>query len=246
MHKILITGASGFIGSFMVERALAEGMEVWAAVRPTSSRRYLQDGRINFIELDLADSTHLHQQLDEHLQAQNGRSFDYIIHAAGATKCRRAEDFFSINAESTERLATCLLATGALTETGRLVFISSLSVMGPIHEKDYKPICEADLARPNTAYGASKLQAEALLADIKGLNYVVLRPTGVYGPRERDYAMMADSIRRHIDFAVGYKPQVITFIYVADLVEAAFLALTHGKSGRQYFLTDGKEYTSRT
>lgn len=50
--------------------------------------------------------------------------------------------------------------------------------MGPIHEKDYKPICEADLARPNTAYGASKLQAEALLADIKGLNYVVLRPTG--------------------------------------------------------------------
>ena len=220
MHKILITGASGFIGSFMVERALAEGMEVWAAVRPTSSRRYLQDGRINFIELDLANSTHLHQQLDEHLQAQNGRSFDYVIHAAGATKCRRAEDFFSINAEGTERLATCLLATGALTEAGRLVFISSLSVMGPIHEKDYKPICEADLARPNTAYGASKLQAEALLADIKGLNYVVLRPTGVYGPRERDYAMMADSIRRHIDFAVGYKPQVITFIYVADLVEA--------------------------
>lgn len=246
MHKILITGASGFIGSFMVERALAEGMEVWAAVRPTSSRRYLQDGRINFIELDLADSTHLHQQLDEHLQAQNGRSFDYVIHAAGATKCRRAEDFFSINAEGTERLATCLLATGALTEAGRLVFISSLSVMGPVHEKDYKPICETDLARPNTAYGASKLQAEALLADIKGLNYVVLRPTGVYGPRERDYAMMADSIRRHIDFAVGYKPQVITFIYVADLVEAAFLALTHGKSGRQYFLTDGKEYTSRT
>ena len=152
MHKILITGASGFIGSFMVERALAEGMEVWAAVRPTSSRRYLQDGRINFIELDLADSTHLHQQLDNHLQAQNGRSFDYVIHAAGATKCRCAEDFFSINAEGTERLATCLLATGALTEAGRLVFISSLSVMGPIHEKDYKPICETDLARPNTAY----------------------------------------------------------------------------------------------
>ena len=118
--------------------------------------------------------------------------------------------------------------------------------MGPVHEHDYAPITEHDLARPNTAYGASKLQAEAMLADVKELNYVVLRPTGVYGPRERDYAMMADSIRRHVDFAVGYRPQVLTFIYVADLVDAAFLALTHGRTGRKYFLTDGKEYTSRT
>ena len=76
-----------------------------------------------------------------------------------------------------------------------------------------------------------------MLADVKELNYVVLRPTGVYGPRERDYAMMADSIRRHVDFAVGYRPQVLTFIYVADLVDAAFLALTHGRTGRKYFLT---------
>lgn len=98
---------------------------------------------------------------------------------------------------------------------------------------------------PNTAYGASKLQAESLLADVKGLNYVVLRPTGVYGPRERDYAMMAQSIRRHIDFAVGYRPQTLTFIYVADLVDAAFLALEHGECGRKYFLTDGAEYSSR-
>ena len=117
--------------------------------------------------------------------------------------------------------------------------------MGPAHEKDNQPIAEHDLPVPNTAYGASKLQAESLLADVKGLNYVVLRPTGVYGPRERDYAMMAQSIRRHIDFAVGYRPQTLTFIYVADLVDAAFLALEHGECGRKYFLTDGAEYSSR-
>ena len=117
--------------------------------------------------------------------------------------------------------------------------------MGPAHEKDNQPITEHDLPVPNTAYGASKLQAESLLADVKGLNYVVLRPTGVYGPRERDYAMLAQSIRRHIDFAVGYRPQTLTFIYVADLVDAAFLALEHGECGRKYFLTDGAEYSSR-
>lgn len=246
MKKILITGASGFIGSFLVERALAEGMETWAAVRATSSRRYLQDQRIHFIELNMSNEEQLHAQLVQHLEEAQGVPFDYVIHAAGATKCRKVEEFFTINAEGTARLALSLQRTGALRLNGRFVFISSLSVMGPVHEKDYKPITETDFAVPNTAYGASKLQAESLLADIKGLNYVVLRPTGVYGPRERDYAMMADSIRRHIDFAVGYRPQVITFIYVADLVEAAFLALTRGQRGRKYFLTDGKEYTSRT
>lgn len=246
MKKILITGASGFIGSFLVERALAEGMETWAAVRKTSSRRYLQDERIHFIELNLNDENKLYVQLETHLKEHESKPFDYVIHAAGATKCRKAEDFFTINAEGTAHLALALQLTGALRPGGRFVFISSLSVMGPAHEKDYQPITEKDLPVPNTAYGASKLQAESFLADVKDLNYIVLRPTGVYGPRERDYAMMADSIKRHVDFAVGYRPQVLTFIYVADLVEAAFLALTHGSRGRKYFLTDGKEYTSRT
>ena len=243
-HKILITGASGFIGSFLVERALALGMETWAAVRPTSSRQYLKDERIHFITLNLGNEKELYTQLKQHLDAE-GRPFDYVIHAAGATKCRHAADFFSINAEGTERLALSLRLTGALKAEGRFVFISSLSVMGPAHEHNNMPITEHDLPVPNTAYGASKLQAEALLADVKGLNYVVLRPTGVYGPRERDYALMAQSIRRHIDFAVGFRPQTLTFSYVADLVEAAFLALTHGESGRKYFLTDGAEYSSR-
>lgn len=244
MTKILITGASGFIGSFMVERALALGMETWAAVRSTSSRKYLTDKRIHFINLNLGNEKELYTQLKEHLDTE-GRPFDYVIHAAGATKCRRVEDFFSINAEGTERLALSLRLTEALKADGRFVFISSLSVMGPAHEKDNQPITEHDLPVPNTAYGASKLQAESLLADVKGLNYVVLRPTGVYGPRERDYAMMAQSIRHHIDFAVGYRPQTLTFIYVADLVDAAFLALEHGECGRKYFLTDGAEYSSR-
>lgn len=241
--RILITGASGFIGSYMVERALSEGMEVWAAVRATSSRAYLKDGRIHFIELDLGHDGQLEEQLRNF---RNGSEpFDAVIHAAGATKCRKAEDFFRINAEGTQRLARTLVSTGALRPGGRFVFISSLSVYGPIHETDNAPITASDMPRPNTAYGCSKLQAESMLYDVEGLDYVVLRPTGVYGPREKDYFMMAQSICRHVDFAVGYKPQVLTFIYVDDLVQAAFLALSHGKSRSAYNLTDGGEYSSR-
>lgn len=243
-QKILITGASGFIGSFMVERALADGFEVWAAVRATSSRKYLQDERIRFIELHLGSDDQLRRDLEAHVAGHG--PFHHVIHAAGATKCRNAADFFTVNTEGTLRLALTLLETEALVADGRFVFISSLSVCGPVHDIDYQPISLADNPVPNTAYGCSKLAAENGLREIPNLNYVVLRPTGVYGPRELDYFMMAKSIKRHIDFAVGFKPQVLTFIYVADLVDAAFLALTKGERGSTYFLSDGKNYTSRT
>lgn len=243
--KILITGASGFIGSFLAQRGLDDGFEVWAAVRPTSSRRYLADPRLRFIEVNLADEAALAAQLAAHLDHE-GRPFDYVIHAAGATKCRHEQQFMAVNAGGTRRLAQALLDTGALREQGRFVLLSSLSVLGPLHERDRQPLSAADRPAPNTAYGRSKLAAEQALAALPGLNYIILRPTGVYGPRERDYFLMAKSIRRHVDFAVGFRPQLLTFIYVADLVEAAYRALTHGMRGRAYLLTDGKSYTSRT
>lgn len=242
--SILITGASGFIGSHLVEYALSRGYETWAAVRPSSSHRYLTDPRIRFIELNLGNPQELALQLQKHATEQG--PFDHVIHAAGATKCRCREDFFRVNTRGTEALAKALTEAGALRPEGRFVFISSLSVMGPLHEKDGLPLSADEAPQPDTAYGESKLQAERLLARIPGLNYVILRPTGVYGPREKDYMMMADSIRRHVDFAVGYRPQTLTFIYVSDLVEAAFSALTKGTKGTAYLLTDGCEYTSRT
>lgn len=242
--KILVTGASGFIGSFLVEKALALGFETWAAVRPASSRRYLTDPRIRFVELDLEDDSRLRQQLSDHV-GRNG-AWDYVIHAAGATKCRRAEDFFRINTGGTERLARLLVATAALRR--RFVFISSLSVFGDVCGSNMqRVITGTDTPRPDTAYGRSKLEAERWLARTEGLkDYVVLRPTGVYGPRERDYFLMARSISRHVDFAVGRERQILTFIYVHDLVEAVFLALEKGRSGQAYFLTDGHVYSSRT
>lgn len=241
-HSLLITGASGFIGSTLVEEAIQRGFEVWAAVRPTSSRRYLTDPRIHFIELNLGDEAELSRQLKAHVQA-NG-PWQYVVHAAGATKCRRPSDFARVNTQGTLFLARQLVETGAICS--RFVFISSLSICGPLHEADYAPFTEADTPRPNTAYGRSKVDAEAGLKAIEGLDYVVLRPTGVYGPRERDYFLMAKSIAQHVDFSIGFRRQVITFIYVKDLVNAALLALTNGRSGQAYNLSDGGEYDSRT
>ncbi len=245
--KILITGASGFIGSFIVEEALNRGFETWAAVRKSSSREFLQDERIHFIELNLSSEEQLKQQLKD-------IQFDYVVHAAGVTKCLHKEDFFRINTEGTKNLVRALLDLQMPLK--RFVYISSLSIMGAIREEQpYKEIRERDKAKPNTAYGKSKLEAEQWLVSLnkelekkneKLLPYVILRPTGVYGPRERDYFMMAKSIQSHTDFAVGFKQQDITFVYVTDVVQAVFLAMEKGQTGRCYFLSDGEVYQSST
>ena len=101
--KILVTGASGFIGSFIVEEALRREMEVWAAVRKSSSKKYLTDKRIHFIELNLSSEKDLEKQLA-------GHEFDYVVHAAGVTKCLHADDFYKINTDGTRHLVEALLA----------------------------------------------------------------------------------------------------------------------------------------
>jgi nucleoside-diphosphate-sugar epimerase len=235
--KILITGASGFIGSFIVEEALRRGMDTWAAVRKSSSRSFLQDGRIHVIELNLSSEEQLTAQLKNH-------QFDYVVHAAGVTKCLHREDFFRVNTEGTQHLVRALQSTQHALQ--RFVYISSLSIMGAIREQQpYQEIREDDMPQPNTAYGLSKLAAEQWLSEQR-IPYVILRPTGVYGPRERDYFMMAKSIKAHTDFAVGFRRQDITFVYVTDVVQAVFLALDKGVTGRRYFLSDGDVYQSST
>ena len=130
--KILITGASGFIGSFIVEEALRRGFETcfetWAAVRKSSSREWLKDERINFIELNLSSKEQLKEQLKD-------KAFDYVVHAAGVTKCLNKQDFRRINTEGTKNLVDALLEVKMPLK--RLVFVSSLSVFGAIREQAY-------------------------------------------------------------------------------------------------------------
>ena len=240
-QRILITGASGFIGSFIVEEALNRGMEVWAAVRGSSSRAFLTDPRIHFIQLNLDDPAQLCEQLKPH-------AFDYVVHAAGVTKCLHAEDFHRVNTLGTQHLAEALMETQPSLR--RFVYLSSLSIFGPARERQpYTEISDSDTPQPNTEYGRSKLAAErwldALASQGRTFPYIVLRPTGVYGPRERDYFMMAKSIRQHVDFSVGFTRQDITFVYVSDVVQAVMLALDHGRIGGKYFLSDGEVYQSR-
>ena len=170
--KVLVTGASGFIGSFLVEGALERGYQVWAGVRKTSSRKYLQDARIRFAVLDFTDSDRLAGQLEE--QKRLHGKWDYIIHCAGVTKCLDKADFEIGNYWATRYFIETLKRLDMLPVN--FIYISSLSIFGPIREKDYTSICEEDTPRPNTAYGLSKLHTEEYLKSLSGFSYVIFRP----------------------------------------------------------------------
>lgn len=235
--SVLITGASGFVGSHLVEMALNEGYTVWAAVRKSSSRKYLTDQRINIIELNLNDATELDRQISDFIDQNQGKAWDYVVHAAGATKARSEADFLKANYEATRNLADTLIKLNATPE--RFVLISSLSAVPMSNGWPKGNVAE-------TAYGRSKLKAEEYIKSTAShMDHIILRPTGVYGPRETDYFLMAKSIKQHTDFSVGFKPQQITFIYVTDLCKAILSSLAKGKPGAMYQLSDGKTYSSR-
>ena len=239
--KILITGASGFVGSHLVDRALQLGYETWAAIRSTSSLSFLNDERIHLIELDYTHTSSLYSQLQTHRDMHG--AWDVVVHCAGITKSLHSSDFYTTNYDGTRHLVDTLTALSMLPR--QFIFMSTLGAYGPLHETPpFRPITENDTPRPNTHYGRSKRMAEEYLMSLPSLPYVIFRPTGVYGPRDKDYAILIQALRHHIELALGCHHQELTFVYIHDLVKAVFLSINNNVSRRCYFITDNNIYTS--
>ncbi|MDR1601200.1 MAG: NAD(P)-dependent oxidoreductase [Tannerella sp.] len=238
--KILITGASGFIGRHIVYEALSRGYEVWAGVRATSSLAHLPQDRIHRIDLKYSDSEALTAQLSQFVRKHG--AWDYVVHNAGLTKTTRLGDFFRVNAAYTLHLLEAL--TGADCKPAKFLLMSSLSCYGGGNPDTLRPISIDDPQNPETVYGKSKLMAENYVRAQRNFPYIILCPTGVYGPGDKDYLMEIESIRSGFDFAVGMKPQRITFIYVKDLASAVFETLENGAIvNSRFFVADGDVYT---
>jgi len=232
-EKVLITGASGFIGFHLIEAALRGGLTVHAAIRAGSDISHLKRYDVGFIELDYTDQEALTKQL-----AANG--YTYIIHAAGVTRAGSQQDYDTVNAGYALNLARAAMA-GLGDQLGKFVFLSSLAAMGPLNNPDVL-ITEESTPAPVTAYGRSKLLAEQQLQALPSLPLVVLRPTAVYGPRERDIFIMIRSISRGIEAYIGRREQQLSFVYVKDLASVTINALFTGLSNATFNISDGKSY----
>lgn len=237
MQKILITGSSGFVGSFLVETCLQQfpNMEVWAGVRKTSSRKYLQDNRIHFFEMDFSDT----QKMTEDLRTQQ---FTHVIHNAGLTKADKKQDFFRVNTDYTKNFITALEKSGCPLE--KFTFVSSMASYGPADNKTGGMVVESDTPRPIDTYGESKLAAERFLRSQPDLPYLIFRPTAVYGPREKDIFTFFQILNKGIEPYIGLKEQQVTFIYVKDLARLLVEATFSDVSRKSYFVADENVYSN--
>lgn len=239
--RVLIVGAGGFIGGFIASSSIKKGYETWVAIRKSTSFRYLTDGRLKFLILDYDNAEEMSKTISTALP--EGEKWDYIIYNLGATKCVNFMEFNRVNYLYLRTFVETLRTLDKVPE--RFLFMSSLSALGPVDEENYTPITSKSIPQPNTRYGVSKIKAETYLETLEDFPYIIFRPTGVYGPHEKDYLMMIKSIDSHWDFGVGFRKQLLTFIYVEDLANAMFDAIEAGVVRKKYIISEDRAYTQK-
>ncbi|HWZ04882.1 MAG TPA: NAD(P)-dependent oxidoreductase [Mucilaginibacter sp.] len=230
-ERVLITGASGFIGYHIILEALKNNLEVYAAIRKSSNIDHLKGLDIKYTFLDFDNVSSLKRELAE-------KKYAYIIHAAGVTKARSQEEYNAINAGYTHNLASASIESGILLK--KFVLLGSLAASGPLNNLD-EVLTESSTPNPVTAYGKSKLLGEEQLKAFSTLNYTILKPTGVYGPRDKDIFIFFKQVAKGIEPYIGNIEQKFSFLYVTDLARATIKALfcCHQST---FILSDGNSY----
>lgn len=228
----LVTGASGFVGSHLVEVLLGRGWRVRCLVRGTTNLRWLPAERIALAHADLRDDTPAGAAaLDDAL-----RGATVVFHLAALTSAATDAEYYRVNVAGTARLAASVARTA---EGTRFVFCSSLAAAGP--PRPGRPAREEDEARPKSAYGRSKLDAERVLGDA-GVPHVVVRPPAVYGPRDVDILAAFRLAARGLALRLAPPGQRLSLVHASDLARGLAMAAEQSACGL-YYLSDGAVHT---
>lgn len=230
-QKVLITGASGFLGYHLINAAIESGLDVYAGVRKRSNVDHLSALPLQNVVLDFNDINALTDVMLQH-------QFDFIVHAAGTTKAISAAEYNLVNNIFTSNLAKA--AANEKCNCKKFVFISSLAASGPAKGLNSK--VTEDMADPVTAYGKSKLAAEKALAAIN-IPSIILRPTAIYGPREKDLFLLANYLNKGVDAYIGRVTQKLSFVHGRDVATASIRALLANGANGIFNIGDGKEYS---
>ena len=229
--KALITGATGFIGSHLTEALIRKGVQVRCLLRRTSDLKWLKGLPIESVHGDCNDKTHLEKAV---------RGVDWVFHLAGVTKAIKEETYFEVNGEGTVNLIHACLDKNPCLQ--KFIYISSQAAAGPSRNGCNKN--ELDPCEPVSIYGRSKRVGEELvLAHAHELPLLILRPSAVYGPRDKDIFVFFKFLSRRINPCPIGPDQRLSLCYVQDIIQGIILAAeTQTKSGEIFFLSDGNDY----
>jgi nucleoside-diphosphate-sugar epimerase len=228
--RVLVTGASGFIGGRLRERLLGQGVDVVSLVRPSSPPA--KKGRSAGVDYrDLAGLRALFER----------ERPDYVFHVAGATKGVSYQDFHDGNVMPTRNLLTAL--SEVHPEVKRFVHVSSLAAYGPSNRG--APKRESDAREPVEHYGKSKAEAERVVEESGGrVAWSIIRPSAVYGPGEADMFALFRAAHMRVNLFYGNRDKRASAVFVEDLLDAMLAAAqSDAAKSRGYFVCDGRPYT---
>ena len=229
--RALVTGATGFIGSHLVEALLQKGVQVRCFVRKTSDLSWLKNLPIEVLHGNCNDKASLGEAV---------KGVDQVFHLAGVTKAIEKKTYFEVNALGTENLIHACLENNPRLQ--KFVYLSSQAAAGPCQNGGKKK--ESDRCQPVSAYGHSKRMGEEFaLAHSHEIPFLILRPSAVYGPRDKDIYTFFKLVSKRIKPCLFGQGQHISLCYVHDIIQAILLAAeSQGSSGDIFFLSDGYDY----
>ena len=229
--KAFITGATGFVGSHLVDALLEKNYEIYCLKRKTSSLKWLEGKNVNFIEGDLYSNEVLENAI---------KGMDYVFHVAGIVKAKNRDGYERGNNLATKNLIEITYKVNKNLK--KFVHISSLAVCGPTPGET--PLNEEYSPKPITNYGKTKFLAEKEVLKYKDkLPVTIIRPPAIYGPRDTEILVYFKTFSKGLNSIIGFNDKYLSLIYVKDLVNGIILAAeSNVKSGEIFFICSDKAY----
>lgn len=226
--RVLITGATGFVGLNIVQQLQTAGHEVVALLRPGARRRYLAQLKVDEVVAVFSDAPALRRAMHK---------IDAVIHTAGNTSCdwRDWDALYDANVNSTAAVIQAAQESGVR----RVVYTSSTSTVGSLDSDSRAANSNTPLRgfRARSPYAQTKLQAEHyLLSASKGTECIILNPAEVIGAWDHNlqWGRIVLALATHqLPFL---PPGSCTFSPASEVAKAHVMALTHGRVGQRYIL----------